>query len=142
MKYSMILVIFSFLGATTVNADQAYKWTDANGVTHFSDSPPPKDVDKSQVSRREIANASTTEVPDSQNASSISSAEMAAGSAAEISPAGQLAQACATARSQVDLLESKHQIVMEREGKNEQLDDTARQAELAKAQERVAAYCK
>jgi hypothetical protein len=41
MKASVIAVLLVCLGATTASAQQVYTWTDANGVKHFSDTPPP-----------------------------------------------------------------------------------------------------
>ncbi len=41
MKPSSIVLIIACLSAAPVVAQQVYSWTDANGTTHFSDTPPP-----------------------------------------------------------------------------------------------------
>lgn len=145
MVRRVLLIALSFTAVSAAQAEQVYKWTDAKGVTHFTDSPPPKDVSKDKVTRLEVAKDQPSSSQSSTNTNSsmpTSSAQESPGSAAEVNPAQQLADACTKARSQVELLQSNHQVVMERNGKNEQLDDTAKKAELVKAQERVAAYCK
>jgi hypothetical protein len=41
MKPSVLALLVLCLGAAPVGAQQVYSWTDANGVKHFSDMPPP-----------------------------------------------------------------------------------------------------
>lgn len=36
----MVACLFSIIGASTVQAQQMYKWTDKDGVIHFSETPP------------------------------------------------------------------------------------------------------
>ena len=41
MKHWWLPLIIACLAAPAGASDQVYSWTDANGVTHYSDSPPP-----------------------------------------------------------------------------------------------------
>jgi hypothetical protein len=47
MKRHWLLLALSIAGLPAVAADM-YSWTDANGVKHFSDSPPPANVTRAQ----------------------------------------------------------------------------------------------
>ncbi|MGO3797646.1 MAG: DUF4124 domain-containing protein [Vibrio casei] len=45
MKYLYQLLLFtSFMSSSPLLATEVYKWTDKQGVLHFSDTPPPKQV--------------------------------------------------------------------------------------------------
>lgn len=47
MKSRLLLLVLMTVGFSAM-AGQVYSWTDANGVKHFSDSPPPPNVAKAQ----------------------------------------------------------------------------------------------
>ena len=47
-----ILLILTLLAFSTSLAAQAYRWVDANGVTHYSDSPPPESEQAASVETR------------------------------------------------------------------------------------------
>ena len=47
MKSRLLLLVLMTVGLSAT-AGQVYSWTDANGVKHFSDSPPPANVAKAQ----------------------------------------------------------------------------------------------
>jgi hypothetical protein len=47
MKSRLLLLVLMTVGLSAM-AGQVYSWTDANGVKHFSDSPPPANVAKAQ----------------------------------------------------------------------------------------------
>jgi hypothetical protein len=47
-RYATLLIVV-FLFAATVPADELYTWTDSNGVTHISRTPPPPDARHKEV---------------------------------------------------------------------------------------------
>jgi glutaredoxin len=49
MTRQAVLVLAALLCAASASAQQVYKWTDAKGVTHFSDTPPPAAAEKAVV---------------------------------------------------------------------------------------------
>lgn len=49
MKSGFIALALFVLAAAPVGAQQVYSWTDANGVKHFSDTPPEKGVDAKRL---------------------------------------------------------------------------------------------
>ena len=48
MKASVLALFVACLGIAPLSAQQVYTWTDANGVKHFSDTPPPASVKESK----------------------------------------------------------------------------------------------
>lgn len=64
MKSRLLLLVLLTVGLSAM-AGQVYSWTDANGVKHFSDSPPPANVAKAQKIqvRGQLTTQSATEQP-------------------------------------------------------------------------------
>jgi hypothetical protein len=125
---------------------QVYKWTDAQGVVHYSDAPPPTTQSNVQTVRvtggdrpHDVAPATTsTESTDGQQ-------QPGQNQVAQNSPAAAAdhSKECATARSNQELLQSKFQVtVTDASGKVVPLDDKARQVQLAAANAQVNVYCK
>ena len=52
MKARFLLLVLLAVGLPAVAAQQVYSWTDANGVKHFSDSPPPASVNAHKIKVR------------------------------------------------------------------------------------------
>ncbi len=134
------------VGAHAVD-QQVYKWTDAAGVVHFSDSPPPKDAKDVQLMRVSGGDRPhNVDTPSNSEPGSNPQAEAKDGSApaaAAPDPKDAKAKACATARNNLDLLQSKMPVsVTGPDGKPIPLDDKARQAQIAAANANVELYCK
>ncbi len=141
-----LLLVGTFAYAATEG--QVYKWTDAGGVTHYSDAPPPKDTQNVQMVR--VSGGSH-----SVSAGNSENAEKPAVDAAATQPApatqntamadtaANRVKACAQARSNLELLQSKFPVsVAGADGKSQALDDKARQAQIADASAQIALYCK
>jgi hypothetical protein len=136
------------LSATTAFAaqSQVYKWTDAQGVVHYSDAPPPTsqpNVQQVRVSGGDRPHAvegdATADVPASKPADAIS--DNATAQAA--TPENSHDKDCANARSNLELLQSKFQVsVAGSDGKAVALDDKARQAQIADMNAQIATFCK
>lgn len=143
------LLLSLALAATAAQSDQVYKWTDANGVTHFTDQPPAQGTkfDKVQIN----ADLGKMGTQDSSNPPSTATDSTSVNASGKNQPAPvpenpvqAMAKACEQSRAQLELLQSKHQVSMDTKGNGQAqvLDDAARKAEIVKAQEAVAAYCK
>jgi len=110
--------------ASTAQAQQIYQWKDKNGVTHYSDSPPP-----SQPAQNRRIN---------QYGAPVQEAE----------PAGKPVEnpQCNTARANLQILASSTGAVQQDtdgDGKPDvTLDDTGRANQRALAEAAVKAYCK
>jgi hypothetical protein len=113
----MTLGLSLLLATTAAMAGDLYQWKDANGVTHYSQTPP--------------ASGSYKERTESGRDTAAKPVEAAAAKPAE--PAD-----CATSRSNIALLESKTPVQQDTDGDgkpDKTLDDTERgnQLELARA---------
>lgn len=146
MKRKLLLAALSCCLAVAYAAEQqVYKWTDAAGVVHFSDAPPPKDARDVQIIRVssndrphsvETANTEPGSQPESGTAAD-------AGNPSDAKPADAALKACANARNNLDLLNSKVQVsMMGADGKPQPLDEKTRAAQIAAANAQIAAYCK
>ena len=122
---------------------QVYKWTDAKGVVHYSDAPPPTTQ----------ANVQTVRVTGGDRPHDVGSSAPAEPPATQQTPPGQIQMAqntpadhskdCATARSNLELLQSKFQVnVTDSNVKAVPLDDMARQVQIADMNAQIALYCK
>lgn len=147
MNRKLLLLALSCCMVGAYAADQqVYKWTDAAGVQHFSDAPPPKDAQNVQLMRVsgsdrphsvETANTEPGSQPEDGSANANS------GNAQAAKPSDANLRACATARNNLDLLNSKLPVsVTGPDGKPVPLDTKARDAQIAAANAQIAAYCK
>lgn len=151
------------LAAAGASAQTIYKWRDASGLMHISDSPPPPDVPAKNIISRTGAPAPV-----------IAASEAASGAAASGAPAGDsellkrkakidedkakadaLAKAkaeqqqadaraanCASAQQQMRTMSNGGRIVrVNANGEKEFLDDATIAAELRRAQDSVAQNC-
>ncbi len=124
---------------------QGYKWTDAQGVVHYSDAPPPTTQTNVQTVRvtggdrpHDVAMAAPTGSTEEQQPAAQNPAAPNTPPAAPVDHSKD----CATARSNLELLQSKFQVTVNGpDGKPVPLDDKARQVQLAAANAQVAFYC-
>jgi hypothetical protein len=144
MTRVMILLILACAAAGALAADkqQVYKWTDANGVVHFSDAPPPTDT--KNVQSLHLAGGTTTSgAAPAGNAAVASTAAPGATTTAVPAAAGDNATLCKQARSNLELLQSKTPVgIAGADGKAEALDDKARQAQIDNAKLAISRFCK
>jgi Tfp pilus assembly protein PilV len=123
---------------------QVYKWTDAQGVVHYSDAPPPTTQSNVQTVRvtggdrpHDVAASTSGEQNATQPPGQNQVAQNSPPAAADHS------KDCATARSNLELLQSKFQVtVTDSSGKAVPLDDKTRQVQIADMNAQIAVYCK
>jgi hypothetical protein len=142
-----LLLVGTFAYAATEG--QVYKWTDAGGVTHYSDAPPPKDAQNVQMVRvtggsHSVAsgNTETAEKPPA-DAAAASPPPAATQNTVMNDTASNRVKACAQARSNLELLQSKFAVSLAgANGQTQPLDEKGRQAQIADANAQIALYCK
>jgi Domain of unknown function (DUF4124) len=150
-RLAMTRTIF-FLGlslsvATAFAAQsQVYKWTDAQGVVHYSDAPPPTtqaNVQQVRVSGGDRPHAVEGDATPDAPAAKPADPTPPDATAQAATPETSHDKDCANARSNLELLQSKFQVsVAGSDGKAVALDDKARQAQIADMNAQIATFCK
>ncbi|MDR3389293.1 MAG: DUF4124 domain-containing protein [Rudaea sp.] len=148
MNRKLPLLALALVAASAYAADaQVYKWTDAAGVVHYSDAPPPKDtlnVQTVRVSGGDRPHAVNNENNETNGAADkprdTASGNPAPADASMADTPDNRAKLCETARGNLELLQSKFPVTIT--GTSQPLDDKARQAQVAAANAAVELYCR
>jgi len=147
MNRLVILLVLTCAAASVCAADkqQVYKWTDANGVMHFSDAPPPQDT--KNVQSLHLAGGTTTAGAIGTTEDKRKDAAMAtsAGAAPGVVPANATDDAalCKQSRANLELLQGKSPVgIAGADGKPQALDDQARDSQIVNAKLAISRYCK
>jgi len=125
--------------ASTMAADPVYKWKDATGQSHYSQSPP-------QGQKYEIISPLGDSTPSPSPPGTYSSQTTGAAQAAPTTPHPNLAMRlknCETARSNVAALTNNPTAPIDTKGTGKPVDVTpaVRSAELDRAKQQVSQYC-
>jgi hypothetical protein len=129
------------------SAQQIYKWKDANGVTHFSQTPPSPGTHFTKMRLAGEPDVSSNPPPASDNGDNTepgTSAPQQTAPASSTQPdtASNRAELCKQLTSNISLLRSKQPVVTGgSNGKQEVMSDNAREAQLATARAQQAQYC-
>lgn len=126
---------------------QVYKWTDAHGTIHYSESPPPTGTKYSQVS----VNTGTSAPAGSDNAaattSSSNNASPQSGSN-NSSPQGPVedtpenrAKLCNSLKTNIGTLQGSGPVVMNNGGQQQVLNADQRKQQLDASQSQYSQYC-
>lgn len=119
---------------------QVYKWTDAHGTMHYSQTPPAQGTHYTQIttagSERQPTPDTATTKPESAAAqpTKVSSAPVAD------TPENR-SKLCASLKANLDLLNGGTPVVMQEGGAPKALDDAGRKQEVATADAQYAQYC-
>jgi|KBSSwiStaDraftv2_1062776.scaffolds.fasta_scaffold549301_2 hypothetical protein len=132
-------------GAAAADKQQVYKWTDASGVVHFTDTPPPKDTPNVQ-SVRIVGNVQSAS---EQTAPAADAKPPAAAGNAAAKPAGAApdtadarAKECEQAKRNLALLQSNYSVSeLGADGKVKPIDDKDRASRIAGVQDRITQFC-
>lgn len=136
------LLVFALVFSVGASAsDEVYKWTDANGVTHYADAPP--QGNKGKVDRVMLRGGVTSSAPAEPAPKVDTSAKDDASGTAQDSPEAR-ARICREARANMELLQSNYKVSMPtgNDGKPQTLSDEQRAKELEKTSNQVSFYCK
>jgi hypothetical protein len=144
MNRAMILLVMTCAAASVPAADkqQVYKWTDANGVVHFSDAPPPSDT--KNVESLHLAGGTTTAAAAADQPPNAAASSPAANAAPAAPPnATDDATLCKQSRANLELLQGKTPVgIAGADGKAQVLDDKAREIQIANAKLSISRFCK
>ncbi|HVI55231.1 MAG TPA: DUF4124 domain-containing protein [Luteibacter sp.] len=135
------LVLALLVAVCPLAFGQAYKWKDAQGVTHYADSPPPAGtkVEKIKTSGVVVPPAGNP-VPAPAKASTAA-APAAPGAVAD-TPANR-AKLCDQLRKNADTLNKEKEVsVDDGKGGTRLLDDAGRKRQVETTQAQMTLYCK
>lgn len=132
--------------ASIASAQQVYKWKDANGVTHFSQSPPAKGAQYTKVQLDNAPDVSSNPPAKASEASGASedSAKPAPAETTgeQADTAANRAKLCKQLASNITLLNGKGPVVAAgTDGQQQVMSDNAREQQLATAKAQQAQYC-
>jgi Domain of unknown function (DUF4124) len=142
------LLLLALLAACSAQAAEVYKWTDANGIVHYSDAPPPADasqVEKMRVGGGVVSATATPMANDDAAADPDKAKPPAPPAQTALDPnVENMAKLCSQARTNLQMLQSANNVALPNptDGTPQVMDDQARQARLAAEQQNVAAFCK
>lgn len=127
--FSASLGLVALLAALPVDAQAIYKWTDANGVVHYSDQPPPESAGAERINIKSIGRARGE--PSQQDSTE----------AAADKPESD---ACTTARQNLVVFENNDDIRMDLDGDGtpELLSPEQSEAELVRTRELINLLCR
>jgi cytoskeletal protein RodZ len=122
---------------------QVYKWTDAQGITHYSETPPPGNTKYSQVSV-----ASGSEAPASSSTSAASTASSDSSPSSSGTPTQtpdtpeNRAKLCASLKANISTLQGSGPVVMQGPGGEQHLlNADQRKQQLDAGQSQYQQYC-
>ncbi len=135
-RYWFLLVLLAF--ALPVAAGEMYSWTDANGVKHFSDSPPPSSVkaQKVKVKGGLTTNEPVEEAPKADDKNNGPALAAAAGYSAD-----DIKRNCDVATRNFDVASSQ-KIPLDANGQPDLDAAKDRQARIDKADQQKKLFCK
>lgn len=129
---SVLALLLAFSGPLA--AQQVYTWTDANGVKHFSDAPPPPNV---KDTKKVIVRGGVTSTEDANRAAEEESAGKGPGMAAAAGySAEDIKRNCTTAQRNLDILERS------KPGPDAEVEvQVEHQERIGKVQQQIALFC-
>ena len=138
-----IVTLAVLLAACPLAFAQAYKWKDAQGVTHYADSPPPAGTKYDKVKTTGTVEAPAgTPTPAPPKAPEPAKAAATATASTSDTPENRK-KLCTTLQSNMETLSKPQQVSVD-DGKGGQvaLDDAGRKRQIETTQAQMTLYCK
>jgi Domain of unknown function (DUF4124) len=137
MHRSLIAVALLLL-APLANA-QVYKWTDAGGTVHYSESPPVEGTKFNKVKTNGSVEPLTAPAP-TTNGEPVNTAPAASPTPVADTPENRHTL-CESLKSNLAALQGGGPVVMQQDGKPTALDDSQRKEQAGSAQAQYQQYC-
>lgn len=120
---------------------QVYKWTDAQGTTHYSETPPSTGTKYSQVTVSG-GEAPASSTPSSAPASSASTSSSQSSSTQSVTDTPEnRAKLCASLKTNIGTLQGSGPVVMQEGGQQQLLNADQRKQQLDASQSQYQEYC-
>lgn len=145
LKPKYVVVILSILFASAVAATEIYKWTDENGVVHYSDTPGSSTSQVVDITPpAEVSSSPAATSPTSPTAATSSMPQPTAEEKQQVAlQQKQIEAFCQQAKNNVTLLQEtgRRLYIVEPNGQYHWYTDEERKQALAKTQAEVQQYC-
>ena len=137
MRRPFLLIALVCAGAAASAAD-VYKWTDKDGIVHYSDQEPPAGIKSEKVHVASAAKPAAAAANDADEAATPPSAAPPG----VLATATQIAQKrCEQARANLAVLRGNTAVGLD-DGSGKALDDKARADRVAREQSTIEQYCR
>lgn len=137
----MTWLLLSMLLAGVAVAGQIYKWKDAEGKIHYSDTPPPADAKATPLKMR-AEDQPVSAVASPKAPPIVSKSASAAAASAPAAPSEKDPKLCQQAQARKTFLQSGQLTrSVNEKGEVEFMSDQKRAAELADAQKAIERFC-
>lgn len=133
--------LFALLLLAAGGADaQAYKWTDAQGTVHYSESAPPAGTKYSRVTLSGSVEPIAAPAPATEPGANEEQMNAQPAKPMEDTPENR-SKLCASLKSNLDTLRGSGPVVMEQGGQPKALNDAERKQQLDAAQAQYNQFC-
>ncbi|WP_417763843.1 DUF4124 domain-containing protein [Shewanella sp.] len=144
LKNSLLLLMLTAMSLPLVNAATIYKWVDKNGVTHFSQDPPPTEnqtteqLDSAKLEPQKLGSVAPSVPEAPQPTAANPSVEDISARNAE-----QAKSICEQAKFQLDVLNTHRRLQRQDETTGEiiEMSEEERQQQIATQQQRIKLFC-
>lgn len=139
MQRSLLVVVLLLLAPLAFA--QVYKWTDAGGIVHYSETPPTTGTNYKQIKTSGSVEPLAAPTPAVADAEKTDSTTLATPAKPVADTPENRARLCESLKTNLDALQGSAPVVMQQEGKPVALDDSQRKAQLTAAQAQYRQYC-
>jgi hypothetical protein len=135
-RFGLMLALLAI--SVSASAAEMYSWTDANGVKHFSDSPPPPNVAKAK--KLKVQGGVTTTAADDEHKPADKDAGPALAAAAGYSPE-DIKRNCEVARKNLGVIEAQ-KLALDADGNPVDAEAARqRQTQIDKSNQQIKLFC-
>jgi hypothetical protein len=142
MKRNFLIIVL-LLACPSAQAADAYKWTDAAGVVHYTQSEPPADVKAMKVHLAGTPSAAASDLVAADDETGLPTAQNPQQRDTQVIAAAGVQARCERARADLELLQGNAPVGLNTgDASNAQpLDEAGRKAQIANAQSTIAHSC-
>lgn len=140
-----LLIATALLLAVPLAMAQAYKWTDANGTVHYSDSPPPQGTKYKKVTTTGTVDPITSGADGHGSDTTAATDKPAQAGSTPQQPMADTPEnrtkLCNTLKGNLDTLKGSGPVVMEQDGQQKLMDANQRQQQQTSTEAQYKQYC-
>ena len=120
---------------------QVYKWTDAGGTVHYSETPPAAGVNYKLIKTSGSADPIATPAPVADPVDNPDESTATTAAKPMTDTPENRSKLCTSLKANLTALQGNAPVVMQQDGKNVSLDDSQRKVQTATAQAQYEQYC-